>query len=236
MRRVFIIHLGRLLQGMVILCGNAQRFMARLTSVEGKDAALDYAIKVFTQLSQPERLVLLTTVQTALDSGLYPCLGVVPNKVIIQVLLDRLLREMKRKKGVFEGVHGNKEEIADITSRIDDIKEHVAAVSVPTKELQISPRLTTFLETLDDKQYSDLIRFIVEMRDIKACRNSCYEAVHERYIECKLSEGGIANQFLCQIDRALIDEMAKMDFLELSMFVDYLTALRARKYAQGVVG
>ena len=223
----------------------AQRFMANLASIPNQEQAFQYAIQVFTELTQPQRLTLLQTVQTHLEKGQYTCLAIIPNRLIIEHVLDRLERELTRKEGVLfkKEVHGTKEEVARLASLIENIRVKIAEISIEEKDLHISQKLQAFLATLTDNQFARLILFVTRMRDIKACRDRFQEVVDKDYIAKQLGEKDDSIletnilkdflQFLREADRIVVTEMVQMDFQELTMLIDTLEEIRSRKYAQG---
>jgi len=222
----------------------AQKFMANLASIPDQDGAFQYAIKCFTELTHPQRLTLLEAVQTHLERGQYTCLAIVPNKHIVEHVLDKLKIELAKKEGLLKReVHGTKNEIVKLTSLIDNIREKIVEISTEEKKVDISPKLQEFLTTLTDNQFSRLILFVTRMRDIKACRDRFHDVVDEDYVAKQLGEkddsflginiGKDFLQFLREADRSIVNEMVQMDFQELTLLVDILEEVRSRKYAQG---
>lgn len=223
----------------------AQRFMANLASIPDQEQAFQYAIQVFTELTQPQRLTLLQTVQTHLERGQYTCLAIIPNRLIIEHVLDRLETELSKKEGILfkREVHGTKKDVARLATLIEDIKAKIAKISIEKKDLHISQKLQAFLATLTDNQFARLILFVTRMRDIKACRDRFQEVVDEDYIAKQLGEkddsifginiGKDFLQILRETDRSVVTEMAQMDFQELTMLIDTLEEIRSRKYTQG---
>ena len=223
----------------------AQKFMANLASIPEQEQSFQYVIQVFTELTQPQRLTLLRTIQTHLERDQYTCLAIIPNKFIIEHVLDRLKDEITKKEGILfkQEAHGSKEEISRLADLIEDIKTKIAEISIKEKDLHISQKLQAFLATLTDNQFARLIIFITRMRDIKACRDRFQEVVDEDYIAKQLGEkdDGFLElninkdflQFLRETDRSMVAEMTKMDFQELTMLVDALEEIRSKKYTQG---
>jgi len=225
----------------------AQKFMANLASISNQEQAFQYVIRVFTKLTQLQRLTLLQTVQTHIDKGQYTCLAIIPNKLTIEYVLDKLEREIIKKEGILfkREIHGSKEEVTKLVNLIKNIRTKITEISMEEKDLHISQKLQAFLSTLTDNQFARLIFFITKMRDIKACRNRFQEVVDEDYIAEQLGEknnsifginlGKNFLQFLRETDKSIITEMTQMDFQELTMLIDALEEIRSRKYTQGQI-
>ncbi len=225
----------------------AQRLMAHLADIPDQEEAFQFAIEAFIGLTHPQRLALLQTVQMHLDRGQYACLALGPNRLIIEYVLRRLEVELTRKEGfVFKrAVHGPREDISVLSTLIADIGAKIAEVSLPERDLQLSPLLNAFLDTLTDNQFARLILFLTRMRDIKACRDRFHEVVDEDYVAKQLGEqsDGLFGldlnrdflQFLRETDRGLVNEMTQMDFQELTILVEALEEMQSRRYSQGQI-
>jgi hypothetical protein len=232
----------------------AQRIMANLADAPSQEEALSYAVQVFTDLTQPQRLTLLRTVRTHLERSQYDCLAVVPNRLIVENVLNRIETEMTRKTEVSwprrpKEIHGNPEEITAVTTLIAEIRAMISfeTMPVPENHFQPSTELIRFFGTLTDRQFSGLIYLVKEMRDVKACRKRFHSVVDEHFMNSrmgiademtmypKLLNNGDFELFLRSIKKSLLAEIVAMDFQELTKLEESLEELRRIKYAQGRV-
>ncbi len=249
-------------------------FADLISSGDQQQEAVWVAVQAFLALNPPQRMAVLHAVQTQINQERTPCLAFDSNGRFFDWLMESLSAEMGREVEVSdeavwrwfqrmrskirkERAHGSPEHIQEVLSVIAEIRNAAQKIALPESSFQINPELVQFTQTLSDEEFGRLIRLVVQMRDVKACRNRGRAVVDSSYVqeelglrepkapeECNgileiMSERAylILRDFyvFLRIKKHLVAQMAAMDFQQLTLLENQLSGMRAAQFTQGVM-